>query len=252
MNRFDSIDYFYKTITTRFGYDWILGYHTSHLGRQKFIFSIMVGFLFLNFCQVISSLRTFVPFGVWAICIILFSSALFSVSAALLLIIHGKRISIIINWCRSLYVAKIDEAFVHIRNKFFKKCARETLFLTKAVFYGFILILVVLFTVPILLYFATGRVMLPATFYFPKLPHEEFKFYVLNYISQFLGVFCATHVTMTLNSILIMVLLHAKYQMDLIETCMNLTINRVGLDLKEERVKEALEVIIKMHVDVLK
>lgn len=170
--------------------------------------------------------------------------------AAMLLVIYGKQAKYLIDWCHNLYVMEMDERFEQIRDDLFKKCATQTLFLTKATFYGFKFLLVVIFVTPIPLYFFTGTVMLPATFYFPGLPYTEFKYYMLNYVSQFLGVFCATSVTPILNSILVMVLLHAKYQLDLIDASMKLTID--DGDSQEKAVKQALEGVIKMHTDVLK
>lgn len=251
MNKFGSIHQFYKSVTEGCGYDWILGYYNQRLARQKILFCIMVGFLLLNYLQVAASLGSFESFSVWAVCVILFCSASFSTIAAILLVIYGKQIKYLLHWCKNLHVAEIDERFAEIRDDLFKKCARQTLFLTKATFYGFKFLLVVIFITPIPLYIFTGTVMLPATFYFPGLSHTEFKYYLLNYFSQFLGIFCATSVTPILNSILVMVLLHAKYQLDLIDASMKLTIDGAGTDFKEEDIKGILEGIIKMHADVL-
>lgn len=249
MTKLDNIHKFYKAVLTECGFDWILGYPTAHLKRQRTIFVILVGFLLLNTFQATISLGIFESFGVWAVCVILFCSASFSTMAAILLVIYGKPAKYLLDWCHNLYVAEMDVRFARIRDDLFKKCATQTMFLAKATFYGFKFLLIVIFVTPIPLYIFTGTVMLPATFYFPGLGYTEFRYYMLNYVSQFLGIFCATSVTPILNSILVMVLLHAKYQLDLIDASIELTINDAG---KEKDTKIVLEEVIKMHADVLR
>lgn len=251
MNNFHSINQFYKRVTAECGYDWILGYYNPRIARQRLLFCIMVVFLLLNQLQVTASLGSFASFGFWAVCVILFCSASFSTISAILLVIYAKQVKYLLNWCSSLYEAEMDDRFSQIRDDLFKKCARQTIFLARATFYGFKFLLVVIFIAPIPLYMITGTLMLPATFHFPGLPYKEFKYYLLNYVSQFLGVFCATSVTPILNSILVMVLLHAKYQLDLIDASMKMTIDNVDTDAKDKDLKGVLEGVIKMHSDVL-
>uniref|UniRef100_A0A336LSA8 Odorant receptor n=1 Tax=Culicoides sonorensis TaxID=179676 RepID=A0A336LSA8_CULSO len=251
MNYFDPIQEFYISLTSKIGYDWILGYESSSKSRQKSIFLLMVGFLFINHGQVTFALIRFDSFGVWAVCVILFSAASFSLIAAILLVIYAKKLQYILKWCNKIYINKINSAFVHLRSPILKKCAKQTEFFIKITRNSFNFILFVIFVTPIPLFIFTGRIMLPVTFSFPGLPYDELKYYMLNYFSQFFGVFCAAGVTTCLNAILVTVLLHTKYQLDFIDECIKETIDGAESDFGVKDVKEMLEDIIKMHADVL-
>ncbi|XP_063704286.1 odorant receptor 82a-like [Culicoides brevitarsis] len=251
MKKFTALHQFYRKILSQCGFDWTFDYFTLNLRRQKIICAILVFFLYLNTFNATIFLSSFESFGIWAVCVIFFCAGSFSCLAALLLFVYGKECKYLLDWCSNLYISPTDVRLIRIHDDIFRKAARETILLAKVTFYGFKFLLIVIFLPPIPLYFFTGTVMLPATFYFPGLPYTELPYYLLNYISQFLGVYCATSVTPILHSILVMVVIHAKYQLDLVDATVEVIINDGTIPGKEKDVKGELEEIIKMHTNVL-
>lgn len=101
------------------------------------------------------------------------------------------------------------------------------------------------------MYLYDATVMTPFPFHIPYLPHNTFPYYQFNYISQLVGIYFAACVTIIINSILITMLIHAKYQLDFIDGSIEVIVNEAGTTFELSEIEFMMKIIIDMHVDVL-
>lgn len=90
--------------------------------------------------------------------------------------------------------------------------------------------MILLFGLPLVLYLYDETIKLPFPVYFPGLSNNTFPSYQFNYFSQLHSMLFAVNITIIINSMLITILIHLKYQLDFIGDCMKVVINNVNDD----------------------
>uniref|UniRef100_A0A336MDW2 Odorant receptor n=1 Tax=Culicoides sonorensis TaxID=179676 RepID=A0A336MDW2_CULSO len=248
---FNPIQIFFENITNIIGYDWLFGYTPINLRRQQIIFVIFSGILILNMTQMKNALLDASSIGHLAINVILFSAATYSCVVAVILAKYSKDFRFLIDWCGNLYTKKIDARISHIRDELFKECAAQVYLFLRATNYGYKSLIPIIFTFPLFMYLYDSTIMTPFPFHIPYLPHDYFPFYQFNYISQLGGIYFAACVTIIINSILITMLIHAKYQLDFIDGSIKVIVNEAGTTFELSEIEFMMKIVIDMHVDVL-